>query len=129
VIFVTLDNKWCWCYTIFMLKIQQRKRRCDTNQVIYVITNQVTGQQYVGITRLSFNGSVRKTLNRRMQKHLQRALTENKNWGLSRSLREYGPESHNYGMLSVVRGKKQAHAIETILIKEYQPQLNTFGVM
>lgn len=63
-----------------------------------------------------------------MQKHLQRALTENKNWGLSHSLRDYGSQAHTYGLLEVVRGKKEAHVLETILIKEYQPQLNTFGV-
>ena len=105
-----------------------RKRRTDRNQVIYYIRNIVTGQEYIGLTVLSFNGNVKRTLIRRMQKHMQRAMTENKDWGLSRSLREYGNENFVFGVVEVVRGKKAAHARETELINTLQPQLNTFGV-
>ena len=59
-----------------------RKRRSDRNQVIYYIQDIVTLEYYIGLTALEFKGNVRKTLHRRMQKHLQRALAENKNWGL-----------------------------------------------
>jgi hypothetical protein len=105
-----------------------RKRRTDRNQVIYYIRNIVTGQEYIGLTVLSFNGNVKRTLIRRMQKHMQRAMTENKDWGLSRSLREYGGENFVFGVVEVVRGKKAAHTRETELINTLQPQLNTFGV-
>lgn len=105
-----------------------RKRRTDRNQVIYYIRNLVTDQEYIGLTVLSFNGNVKRTLIRRMQKHMQRAMTENKDWGLSRSLREYGNENFVFGVVEVVRGKKAAHARETELINTLQPQLNTFGV-
>mgnify|MGYP001241932142 CR=1 FL=1 len=105
-----------------------RKRRTDRNQVIYYIRNIITGQEYIGLTVLSFNGNVKRTLIRRMQKHMQRAMTENKDWGLSRSLREYGNENFVFGVVEVVRGKKAAHARETELINTLQPQLNTFGV-
>ena len=105
-----------------------RKRRTDRNQVIYFIQDNVTLEYYIGLTALSFKGNVRKTLNRRMQKHMQRALTENKNWGLSRALRERGAERFVFGVIEVVRGKRPAHSRETELINTLQPQLNTFGV-
>lgn len=107
---------------------KQRKRRTDRNQVIYFIQDVVTLEYYIGLTALSFKGNVRKTLNRRMQKHMQRALTENKNWGLSRALREQGAERFVFGVIEVVRGKRPAHARETELINSLQPALNTFGV-
>ena len=110
-----------------MLKTQ-RKRRSDRNQVIYFIQDNVTLEYYIGLTAMEFSGNVRKTLNRRMQKHMQRALTENKNWGLSRALRERGAERFVYGVIEVVRGKRPAHARETELINTLQPALNTFGV-
>ncbi len=110
-----------------MLKTQ-RKRRSDRNQVIYYIQDVVTSDYYIGLTALCFNGNVRKTLTRRMQKHMQRALAENKNWGLSRALRERGAERFVFGVVEVVRGKKAAHQRETELIKTLKPALNTFGV-
>lgn len=108
--------------------LTNRKRRTDRNQVIYYIRNTVTGQEYIGLTVLSFGGNVKRTLTRRMQKHMQRALTENKEWGLSRSLREFGAGNFVFGPLEIVRGKKAAHARETELINTLQPGLNTFGV-
>jgi len=110
-----------------MLKTQ-RKRRTDRNQVIYYIQDVVTLEYYIGLTAMEFRGNVRKTLNRRMQKHMQRALAENKNWGLSVALRERGAERFVFGKLEVVRGKRPAHARETELINTLQPALNTFGV-
>jgi hypothetical protein len=105
-----------------------RKRRTDRNQVIYYIRNIVTLEYYIGLTALSFKGNVRRTLTRRMQKHMQRAMTENKNWGLSRALREHGADRFVFGTLEIVRGKRPAHARETELINTLQPALNTFGV-
>jgi hypothetical protein len=106
----------------------QRKRRTDRNQVIYFIQDLVTNDYYIGLTAMCFNGNVRKTLTRRMQKHMQRALAENKDWGLSRALRERGAERFVFGVIEVVRGKRPAHARETELINTLQPVLNTFGV-
>lgn len=105
-----------------------RKRRTDRNQVIYFIQDKVTLEYYIGLTAMCFAGNVKKTLNRRMQKHMQRALTENKNWGLSRALREQGAERFVFGVVEIVRGKRPAHARETELINTLQPALNTFGV-
>ena len=110
-----------------MLKTQ-RKRRTDRNQVIYFIQDVVTLEYYIGLTAVCYKGNVRKTLTRRMQKHMQRALTEDKNWGLSRALRERGAERFVFGVIEVVRGKRPAHSRETELINTLQPALNTFGV-
>jgi len=105
-----------------------RKRRSDRNHVIYVIRNNVTGQEYIGLTVLSFGGNAKRTVFRRVQKHVQRAKTENKNWGLSRNIRKYGAEAFLVLLVDIVRGKAEAHKVETALIKELQPALNTFGV-
>jgi hypothetical protein len=105
-----------------------RKRRTDRNQVIYYIQDTVTLEYYIGLTAVCYAGNVRKTLTRRMQKHMQRALTENKDWGLSRALREQGAERFVFGVVEIVRGKRPAHARETELINTLQPALNTFGV-
>ena len=108
--------------------MNSRKRRTDRNQIIYYIKNVVTNEYYIGLTVLSFGGNVKKTLNRRMQKHMQRAVTENKDWGLSSALRDNPVENFVYGPLEVVRGKRPAHSRETELINTLQPALNTFGV-
>jgi len=105
-----------------------RKRRTDRNQVLYYIQDTVTQEYYIGLTALSYKGNVFLTLRRRMQKHLQRAMTENKTWGLSRALREQGAERFVFGVVEVVRGKRPAHSRETELINTLQPSLNTFGV-
>jgi len=103
-----------------------RKRRSDRRHLIYVINNTVTGEQYIGLTGINAAGSVKQTLWRRMQKHLQRALAEDKTWGLCMSLRNHGPEKFTYGLLEVIRGKKEAHVRELELIREFNPALNTF---
>jgi GIY-YIG catalytic domain len=100
-----------------------RKRRQDTKHVLYVVTNIVTQEQYIGITVCG--QQVRKALRVRMQKHVRRALTENKDWALCSSIREYGAENHTYGIVEFVRGRKPAHARERELIREYNPLLNS----
>ena len=124
-----LDIKWFRVYNTSMNSQKAtRKRRTDRNQVLYYIQDVVTQDTYVGLTAVCFAGNVRKTLTRRMQKHMQRALTENKNWGLSRALRECGAERFVFGVIEIVRGKRPAHARETELINTLRPALNTFGV-
>ena len=105
------------------LKKQSRKRRQDTKHVVYVITNVVTKQQYVGITVCG--QQVRKALKVRVQKHVRRALTENKTWALCESIRNYGSDAHTYGIVEFVRGRKPAHAKERELIRAHAPELNT----
>lgn len=104
---------------------KKRKARCDRNHVIYMIQCTVTKELYVGLTVM--NGkSAQKTLDRRIQKHVQRAFADNKNWALCESLRNHEPETHEYWIHDVVRGKKEAHKAETALIDNLDPKLNTF---
>ena len=105
------------------VKKQARKRRQDTKHVVYVITNTVTSEQYIGITVCG--QKVAKALRVRMQKHIRRAVTENKDWGLCESIRAYGVEAFTYGIVEFVRGRKPAHARERELIRAYAPALNT----
>lgn len=102
-----------------------RKRRSDTSHYIYVITNTYTGDQYIGIT-VKNPGSVYKTLKRRIQKHVQRALAESKDWALSENIRTWGSEAFTFGFVEKVRGRKPAHQRERQLIAQYNPSLNTF---
>ena len=103
---------------------RKRKRRTDTNHAIYVITNVLTEEQYIGIAVIST--TVRAALKRRIQKHVQRANAEAKDWGLCNSIREYGSEAFTYGLLEIVRGKGPAHLRELEYIRQYHPALNTF---
>jgi hypothetical protein len=105
------------------IKKATRRRRQDTKHAIYVITNTITQEQYIGITVCG--QQVRKALKIRIQKHIRRAVTENKAWGLCRSIREHGVGAFEYGVVEFVRGRKPAHARERELIREYTPALNT----
>ena len=103
--------------------MMQRKRRQDTKHVVYVITNTVTNEQYIGITVCG--QKVTKALRVRMQKHVRRALTENKDWALCNSIREHGAEAFTVLLVDVVRGRKPAHAMERDIINNDVPELNT----
>ena len=119
-----VDPKWDLCYNLCMeVKKQTRKRRQDTRHAVYVITNTVTGSQYIGITVCC--QQVKKALKVRIQKHVRRAVTENKAWALCNSIREFGADAHVYGLLEIVRGRKPAHARERELIRKFNPELNT----
>lgn len=98
-----------------------RKKRSDRNHVIYQITNTVNGQFYIGITA----GSRLKDVTVRVQKHVRRALTENKNWKLCVAIRKFGPENFEYEIVEKVRGKLEVHARERELIAMLNPKLNT----
>jgi hypothetical protein len=103
--------------------MMKRKTRSDRNHAIYVITNTVTAEQYVGVTVCS--GNVKKSLKVRMQKHVRRALTENKEWALCKSIRAHGVNAFTYGLVETLRGKAPAHARERELTKIHNPVLNT----
>ena len=106
----------------------KRKRRSDRNHIVYRLQNTVTGESYIGIT--VSGGHTQKAKNKsllvRWQKHVRRALTENKDWLLCTSIREYGAEAFTREIIEIVRGKKAAHERELELIREYSPELNTF---
>jgi hypothetical protein len=98
-----------------------RKARSDRNHMIYILTNTVTGEQYLGLTV----GTNKAALKVRVQKHVRRALTENRAWTLCSAIREYGPKNFTMGILEIVRGKLAAHRRELELIRTYHPALNT----
>jgi hypothetical protein len=101
----------------------KRKTRTDRNHAIYVITNVTTNEQYIGVTVCS--GNLRKALKVRIQKHVRRAVTENKDWALCRSIREFGADAFTYGLVETVRGKTAAHIRERELTRMHAPALNT----
>lgn len=78
----------------------------------------------MGLTAV-FPAGVVPSMRRRMQKHVQRATVEAKDWGLCKNIREYGPEAFTFGLLELVRGKKEAHQRELEYIRAYNPILNT----
>ena len=104
-----------------------RKRRTDRNHVIYLIENTQTGHSYVGLTVVGFKGNIKKTIHRRLQKHVQRAMAEDKSWALSRSIRRYSADAFTISPMEIVRGKVAAHKRETQLIHDMKPKLNTLG--
>ena len=107
-----------------MMKQQvTRKRRQDTNHAVYMLVNVATNESYVGITVCGRD--VKKALKVRMQKHVRRAVTENKDWALCRSIREFGADAFVMLLVDVVRGRKPAHKVERELINENTPALNS----
>ena len=102
--------------------MKTRKRRQDTKHAVYMLVNTNTNEHYIGVTVCG--NAVQKALKIRFQKHVRRALTENKTWALCKSIREHGAEAFNVLLVDVVRGRKPAHALERSLINGDRPELN-----
>lgn len=102
--------------------IKKRKKRCDRKHIVYRLS--VNSKDYIGVTYVE-KQSPRKSLKRRWQKHVRRALTENRDWKLCQAIRKYGPDAFIVEIISVVRGKAQAHNYERELIYKHNPKLNT----
>lgn len=97
------------------------KKRCDRNHVIYRMI--IGSQTYIGLTVV--NGrAVTKAVKLRVQKHISRAMVEDKDWSICDAIRV--ADVVEYEVLEVIRGRKPAHQRERELITEYQPSLNTF---
>ena len=101
---------------------KKRKSRSDRKHVIYSLS--VNGLEYIGVTYVD-RSAVSKSVIRRWQKHVRRALTEGKDWALCKAIRKYGPEAFEVCYYEVVRGKTEAHLRERELIRELAPALNT----
>ena len=108
------------CYNTYMIK---RKRRQDTRHAVYALVNTVTNEYYIGITVCG--ASPKQALKVRFQKHVRRALTENKAWNLCASIRRHGAEAFAVLLVDVVRGRKPAHAVERSIINGDLPALNS----
>ena len=112
-------QKWLRCYNKNM---KTRKRRQDTKHAVYMLVNTNTNEHYVGITVCG--NAVQKALKIRLQKHVRRAITENKSWALCKSIREHGAEAFVILLVDIVRGRKPAHAVEREIINTCAPELN-----
>ena len=104
----------------------KRKPRSDRNHLIYLITCSITGDNYIGIT-VCIGQAIQKSLKSRLEKHIHRALSENKNWPICEAIRKHGVESFSISLLEKVRGKENAHRREVELIQEKKPTLNLLG--
>lgn len=100
-----------------------RKKRCDRNHIIYKITNQVTDEIYIGITQC-IGRAILFSIKKRFAQHVSRATTQNFEWSLCNSIRQYGPNNFKIEVVEVVRGKSTAHSREVELIHELKPHLN-----
>lgn len=98
-----------------------RKKRNDRNYVLYRLF--VDNQEYIGLT-VSNGRAFLRSVKVRVQKHMSRALVENKDWSLCNALRN--AENVEYEVIEVIRGRKPAYQRERELIAEYQPSLNDF---
>ena len=102
----------------------KRKTRQDRKHAVYMIMNTATGDFYIGIT--ACGQKLKQAIKVRWQKHVRRALTENKDWNLCRSIRDHGPDVFEIDVLETIRGRKPAHARERELIAELGPRLNQY---
>lgn len=102
-----------------------RKKRCDRNHVIYRVVCQDTGDSYIGLT-VAVGRAFLRSVKVRWQKHVSRALKEDKQWNFCSFIRNNVDANYTYEVVEVVRGRKMAHERERELIKQYCPSLNTF---
>jgi hypothetical protein len=100
-----------------------RKKRSDRNHVIYAVTAE--GQKYIGLT-VAIGQAYLRSVKVRVQKHISRALKEDKDWSFCQFIRENPEVQLQYEVLEVVRGRKAAHSRERELIASLSPSLNTF---
>ena len=107
------------------MKKIKRKKRSDRNHIIYLLTNIQTNERYLGITVVE-KVKPEVALVIRWQRHIHRAFTDNKNWTLCKSIREHGPLAWDKEIIEVIRGKAEAHKRERELIRELEPELNSF---
>lgn len=106
---------------------KKRKRRSDRTHLIYQLTNTITGEIYIGLTVVTGKAYTR-SLKERWKRHVSRAKFEDRCWSICESIRTHGESAFKREILQKVRGKAQAHIVETTLIRELQPALNTHSV-
>ena len=102
-----------------------RKERSDRNHVIYQVTCVDTGDNYIGLTVAQGHAFLR-SVKVRWQKHVSRAMKEDKQWSFCNALRDHVDAEWRYEVLEVVRGRKPAHQVERQYIADFEPTLNTF---
>jgi hypothetical protein len=98
-----------------------RKKRNDRNYVLYRVSGH--GEDYIGLT-VAVGRAFAKSVKVRVQKHISRAVREDKDWTFCQFLR--AADTVEYEVLEVVRGRKAAYQRERELIAELAPSLNDF---
>jgi hypothetical protein len=98
-----------------------RKKRNDRNYILYEL--RVDNQTYIGLT-VAVGRAFLKSVKVRVQKHISRALVENKDWTLCEAIKQ--ADSIQYSVIEVVRGRKAAYSRERELIANMNPELNDF---
>ena len=107
----------------------KRKRRSDRNHAIYEIRCTATKQVYIGITVIR-GRAVKKSIRKRWVQHLYDARGRKEvafKHALHRAIARHGEESFVHRVLTVVRGKEEAHLIELKMIRRRKPALNVEG--
>ena len=101
----------------------RRKTRADCNYIIYEAVDEC-GENYIGLTRKSLPNAG-KVVKERWRKHISRARNENRDWVLYEYLRAVGLAlAWEHKIICIIRGRKEAYALERVLVKERQPTLN-----
>jgi len=103
---------------------KKRKRRSDRTHLIYQLTNEITGEIYIGVTVVT-GKAYNRSLNERWKRHVSRATHETKCWSICESIRTHGDRVFRKQILEKIRGKAQAHKRETELIHLLRPSLNS----
>ena len=101
-----------------------RKKRCDRNHIIYKLTNTVTNETYIGVTVVSGRAYL-KSLRSRWIRHIYKAKIGMAEYPISISIRTHGEESFTREIITLAKGKKSAFQVESELINEIKPALNT----
>jgi hypothetical protein len=98
-----------------------RKKRNDRNYILYEL--RVDNRTYIGLT-VAVGRAFLRSVKVRVQKHISRALVENKDWTLCEAIKQ--ADSIQYSVIEVVRGRKAAYSRERELIADMNPELNDF---
>ncbi len=101
-----------------MIKNKATQKR---KHVIYCMTCEKTGKQYIGITVVR-NNNVQRSIQIRMTQHLHRAWVEESDRVFPTALRKYSKWSVEPMM--VVKNKAEAFALESAIINGLKPELN-----
>jgi predicted GNAT family acetyltransferase len=56
---------------------------------------------------------------------MSRAKCESKDWALYKDMKKYGPDVYDVYVKDVVRGKAEAHKLETFYLQNFKYQLNS----
>jgi len=104
--------------------MKKRKKRSDRNHIIYKLTCDITGESYIGLT-VATGRAYLKSLRSRWIRHIYKANVGMADYPISIAIREYGVEKFSREILKIVRGKKNAFLVESELINELRPSLNT----